>query len=259
MKKFVAVVRVKMDAYKGVQKPKKRKTHIIDDTDTPDVNNPVMYQQGQPSLNEATFQQLLTSIMKEKSGGEKSVDFNEILASGGGSVAHTIPSSQPISDESSDESSDDDEEELTKIYNAARATFPTEKEIKNAEISPVTSLELNKTYFILNGKKSAGTYYDDEGNIQKGNSLIIKCVQIESEDVSERMTVRLSGVTYKILMEDSQYEKYCESDEYYIKYVGTRESKMGRDYNVIKVLHREKGKKQWRIDGQPLHYRQELL
>ena len=149
---------------------------------------------------------------------------------------------------------------MGRIFEATRASFPTEKEVKHAEVLSVSALELNKTYFVLSAKKSAGTYYDDEGGAHKGDSLIIKCVHIESNNVDERLTVRLSGVPYKILMEDSQYETYCESDEYYIKYVGTKESKKnGHDYNSIKVLHREKGKKHWRIDGQSLKYRQELM
>ena len=109
-------------------------------------------------------------------------------------------------------------------------------------------------------KKSEVTYNHDEGHADKGDNLIIKCVHIESKSVDKRLMVRLSGVPFKILMEDSKYETYCEPDEYYIKCVGTKESKkQGHDYNCIKVLHREKGKKHWRIDSQSLKFRQELM
>ena len=270
-----------MEIYKGIPKSKRRKTtHIIDDDEVaPSTNNvapsisnvgpststveePILYQAPNVPLSSDALQQLLATIMKEKSAapGQNEVDFNQILAGGNGRSDEPPPSLEQNANITLDEDSSSDEEDLGKTFDAARAFFPTEKEVKHAEILSVSALELNKTYFILSGKKSQGTYYDEDGNAHKGDNLIIKCVHIESNNVDERLTVRLSGVPYKILMEDSQYETYCESDEYYIKYVGTRDSKKnGHEYNCIKVLHREKGKKHWRIDGQSLKFRQELM
>ena len=148
-------------------------THVIHDDDavpsTSVVEEPILYQTPNVPLNNATFQQLLASIMKEKSS-EKPCEENIVL------------------DE--DDSSTSDEEDLGRIFDAARASFPTEKDVKHAEVLSVSALELNKTYFVLSGKKSVGTYYNDDGSAHKVDTLIIKCGHIESKE-SKKHRARL--------------------------------------------------------------------
>ena len=144
-----------------------------------------------------------------------------------------------------------DEDELEDIFEQSKLHFPTEQEIKNAKIYPVSTLIEDHVYFVLHGKKSKVAYENDDGNVERGDSIILKVVDTKAKSHLERVNIRLTGIPYEMFVDDSRWDTYSHSDEYFIIYEGLKESKInaGHFYHRISVLHRQRGTKQFRVDG----------
>ncbi len=160
--------------------------------------------------------------------------------------------------EESSDSESDDEEELESLFEKRKNSFPSAKDVRNAEINPVSTLPKDVVYFVLSAKKSTISYEEEGGQWVDGESAILKVVPTTAKSVDERLNVRLTGIAYKIFTE-SRYERCHTTDDYYLIYRGKKESSLGRKYNNVKVLHREIGTKHFKVDGQVFGQRQNSL
>ena len=144
-----------------------------------------------------------------------------------------------------------DEDEFEDIFEQSKLHFPTAQEIKSAKIFPVSTLIEDHVYFVLHGKKSKIAYENEDGKLERGESIILKVVDTKAKSHLERTNIRLTGIPYENFVNDSRWDTYSHSDEYFIIYEGLKESKVnpGHFYNRISVLHRQRGTKQFRVDG----------
>ena len=103
---------------------------------------------------------------------------------------------------------------------------------------------------MLEGKKGF-TSFDNEGVNQVGESIALKLIDTTSNSIEERINVRLVGVPYEKFVNQNEWDRYNKTDDYYLLYEGEKESKMniGFKYQRIYVLHRKRGKKQFRAEG----------
>ena len=166
---------------------------------------------------------------------------------------HDDPEQSMMDDEFDAESHDaesdsTDDEEMENIFQAAKTYFPTKKEIRQARVQGVACLKKDIVYFILSGVKSYQTFEDDDGNTITGDSLVVRVTNINEPNVKNRVTVRLSGVPYKQLVDEAEYERFHNEHHYFLIYEGKKTSKKGHEYNSVQVLHRKIGDKHWWIN-----------
>lgn len=145
-----------------------------------------------------------------------------------------------------------DEEDFARIFEEEKAEFPSDKEVKLTEIYPISYLTKDVVYFILKGQLSKASFVNEDGKVENDESIVINVIATSAESVDERIKVRLTGIPYKKLVSESQYFKFKDTDNYFLLYKGKKESSAtGYMYNQIKVLHRQKGEKQFRVDPIP--------
>ena len=141
-----------------------------------------------------------------------------------------------------------DEEELAQRFQSA--ALPTVAEIKRTQVFTLSELQKDHVYMVLGGHFSDTSFENEFGETEKGQSIIVKVVDTASPDIGSRLRVRLTGMSYERLVNQSRYMDYISSDDYFFLYEGMIESKLnpGYKYHRISVRHAPHGTKNWRND-----------
>ena len=141
-----------------------------------------------------------------------------------------------------------DEEELIQRFQSAK--FPTAADIKRTQVFTLSELEKGHVYMVLGGQLANTSFENEFGETEKGTSIVVKVLDTASNDTANRLKVRLTGLSYERLVNQSRYMEFIATDDYFFLYEGMIASTMnpGHKYHRISVMHAPHGTKKWRND-----------